>query len=417
MPGFSKPPVLLVPAITIGVAAVAVVVLATPREILAVKLLGGPTEGTGEQSVRVVCERHAIGVEDRVPLDALDVTIGSRSTQVACNEQGEAEVPYESRADADGGLDVRVERRGVVLARGHALVTLPMWLAGETMIPAQLARGAENHLRVRARVTGGILPMHEPSFVRLEVERDGVAIGCEEKLVAAATGADTRPITCADGRFEVAITPTFPNASLHVALASDPEHASWDERLPVVVPVGRVARRERDAWFFDFAVPAIHLAAIDESGRRRATWLARGAPARIDAWGTPGDRSWLQLAGDPDDLASITSYPQRDGDDGRVVRDVLWIDGLPPLLAADRERTRRGGLAVAALVLIGALLEAILLLERSREAQAALRRVMAEAEGAPLEKPETRSNVLVAVAALLFGFAILGVIFVVGSLR
>ena len=427
------PAYLLVPAITVGFAGVTLFTLAAPTTLVAARVWGGPT-GPGTQAVRVECVRRAVGVDDHVPLDGLEVTLAGETTRVDCDDEGSAEVTARVRGPT---VPVRVVRLGKVLAEGEARVSRKAWADEAVVFPARFRGGGR--LAVQASVSGGALLINRWSRVLLGLPAELSAPGA---LRITANGADLEPAERAPGGLRVRVRPTFVTATLSLERAGPsgqvaPGADGWEARLPVLSgalvlddlsePAGAVSATVRS--FSER--PRAYVRAEDQRGRVAAA-IVRLAPDGRGGSFAPvtlalpdlAPPAWLVVSPDPPGAgSSALSFPlgsQGAAVDGRLTPDRLWVDGLAPLYAEDQRRARRMGYSIGALVAAGALLEALLLLERGRASRRELRAHLAlfsdEPGMAGVEEAHGGVRLATAVAAVLFGFAVIGVV-LMGRIR
>jgi hypothetical protein len=447
---------LVVPAVTILAAGFAMVTLATPRVLVAVRVWGGPT-AAGTQSVRLQCVRRAIGIDDSVAVDGLEVDIAGQRSSARCGEDGQAEVTV--TLPSEGRARVRVVRAGVVLAEGDARVTRSEWLRDAVEFPTQVAGGGT--LAVRASVEGGVVVMGRPTRIRLRVAEELRAPGALRVSCGGCEVSEPRP---AEGGLDVVVTPTFVTASLSLEQARAEGAAArgaWEARLPVASGALSVdSLRNHSARIAGVVrAPQVRSRAYvrvqDGLGRRAAAALALSPDGRGGSFapfelplGALDEPAWLVVSpepslGSPSALSwplpppSASAHrgagPDQPPADGRVVPDKLWLDGLEPMYA--RERARVDGMlgSVGAVIAMGALLESLLLYERSRASRRRLAQHLAryaadEGPAGPggaggdssgnhdalsaelLEERGAGFRIALAIVAVLFGFAVVAVV-------
>lgn len=414
--------VLVVPAVTFAAATVALVGLTRPRTVLAARVYGGPTTEAG--SVRLSCVRRAVGVEDAVALSDLEVQLGPHVMTTRCLADGTAELPFP--AGEAGPVDVRVVQGKTVLLRGRAQVPVSRWLAGGRVRPARVRGGGG--LKGYAEVPGGALPTERPTEVRVSLD------GGAGTPTLDANGGDLGPLRLVSPTasspslvFMVPITPRFTQVSLTVK-RDGADGGTWEGRLPVVAGqpvVGEVVKRggEIDVTI---VAPGQHTHAyvrLDTERSRRQSKLVdlrgndrekRGATTLTDTGERP---AWL-VVGDAPDLSPEESMgTPLDGNptlDGRVVEDVLWLDGMPAARGVDEQRSSTVVHLVLALVASGAVLEVLLVLDVARASRAKLDAHLASlGEDAPARAEQARSwlPLVLGLAAVGFAFALIALLF------
>jgi hypothetical protein len=411
---------LVVPAITLAVACLLLVALATPRTLVAVRLWGGPT-AEGPQALRLQCVRRAVGVEDGVPIEGLVVELEGARLPASCGVHGHGEIAI--APGRSGGFPVRVLRGAEALAEGEARVTEARWLSGAAPLPARVP--SSGTLPVRVNVVGGSLLLERWGEVLLEVPEELRPPG---KLKLGASGLELGPRSPHPRGLRLRLRPTFFTAILD---ADDGAGIAWEAHLPVrmsgvaveglTLADGVVKGHLRSTT----AAPVAYLQVQDQRGRLAAAAIPLARDDRGGAHG-PFALPVPPLRGDAWLLTSTSPQPSEDGAipwsltpdalDGRVVPDVLWVDGMAPAVQREAARMQRHLGAVGAVVLLGAIAEALLLYERARAARLDFQRHLASlGEGAQEEHLVEAHGALrfaLGAALVLFGFAVLGALLV-----
>ena len=410
---------LLVPAVTVALSVVGMTVGAGSGELLAVRVWGGATDSPGPLSLRLDCVRRASGVEDHVALVNVDVEIGSQKRVVSCDANGSAEVAF----DASGSpLSLRISQHETVLAQGTVNVTRAAWLARAVTIPARLP--ASGTTRIRGFLETGLAPMERWTALLLEVPPTLAVAGA---LNVSGSGVDTQPPVLTPRGFMLHVRPTFVTATLDVEGAG----LIWEARLPVQAAAVGADDIALDGTTLKATVRSLPARAqayariADDRGRVAATTVPLRSDGRGGSFGelaltlpALSGAAFLVVGGDPDASGSTaTSVPIPPGDvkrDARLVPDVRWLDGMEPARMRDGATWAKRTRAVALLVAAAALLEAMLLAERGRRARAKLRAHLSTfEEGGALAEVEARGGlfaIALGVAAVLFGFAVIGVL-------
>ena len=438
----------VVPALTIGLAAVALATFAAPRVLVAVRVLGGATEAPGTHAIRLDCVRHAVGVLDQAPLDGIELTVGDRTQTVRCDASGSADVMVTLPGTP---VRISVSRGGRVLAEGNVSVSRARARPHDVVRSARLLRTTFRGMKARAYLPGGVLVLGEAATIDVEVEPEDEAFaglrcpgGANGERALSGPGVDVTSWGCGARGYEIQVRPSFVTASVSLVARAAPEAFVWEAQLPVTAaPVIEDLQRSGDRVLATLRtsviVPSLHARIDDDDGRRLATRVPLVPDGRGGAWARLSLTLPADLAPDAhpvlvvgtDDGVSMSSRalllpPADPRADVVLVAPVLWLDGLPPMLAADQERTRKARGWVGFLVVSGAILEALLVLRRSRESAHEFRAHLASAsasgdggegsEGdqpfspATLEDQSRLSGVLVALVAILFGFAVVGVL-------
>lgn len=415
---------LIVPAITIGASAIALGTVAAPRTLVAVRVWGGPSEVAGK--VRLECVRRSVGVDDHVALAGMTLEIDGASTPVSCDAEGHAEAPI---ARGKGPRRVRVRAGGKTLAEGDVAIGEDAWQAKAVVTPARLRSGGR--LAITGYVDGGAIVMGQRGRVVLRTPDE---LRAASLLRITATGADVKASGAIAGGLFVDLVPTFPNASLELGRVVDPpSFGGWEAPIPIAAAAIGIdeLRREGDALVGTLRSstvrPRAYVVLQDLGARVDARSFAlrpdgRGgsfAELTLDASGStmPG---WVIVGTDPS-VAGGASWPIADGElthDGRRVPDARWLDGLTPAHAIERARTGRLTRLVGLLVVLGAALESLLLLDRARRSRRELAEHVArvsEGDAPTLERAGPTLTIVIALAAVLFGFATIGVVFLLSA--
>jgi hypothetical protein len=412
---------LAVPAVTIAVAAVALGAIAAPRVLIGVRVWGGPTHAAG--SVRIECVRRAVGIDDHVPLGDVDVEIDGVHQTVSCDADGHAEAAI-ARAASPGPRHLRITAKGRTLAEGSVSVSEDAWAARAELSVARVRNGGK--LPIVALVPGGAMPLGQPGVVHL---RTAESLRAPDSLRIAANGATVGQVRAETGGLAVTVTPRFPNASLEIERTADPPGTGgWSADLPIAPAAPFVDDLKVEGGTITGTVrsPTIResvFASVQELGSRVVA--ARVAMRPDGRGGSLGDLSitaaptapaWLVLGTD-ETLSGGVAWPLASSAialDGRRVPDARWLDGITPMHTVERARTTGTSRRVGLLVAAGALLEALLLVREARLSRQRLAaHVAANVDGdeAPkLEGPSPVVAVAVALAAILFGFAMFGVV-------
>lgn len=415
----------MVPAVTLVAAAITLIALATPRVVIAVRVFGGPTID-GEQAVRLSCVRRALGNDSALPLDDLEVEIAGQTHHARCDDDGVAEVQV--ALPQEGSVRVQVRRHDEVLADGDARVTQQEWRAAAVPFPAALpAAGA---LPIKATVDGGTTVLGHPARIALRLPNELRTPGA---LSFFCDGCASSAPAQTEGGLSLVVTPTFITASLRAERRESAE--AWEVRLPVVSGAVTVDELRDASGRIEAVLRApqvrkqVYVQLQDHRGRRAAStaWLKPdgqgGSFARLSLPHPPlSPPAFLVVSPEPA-AASAAALPwpitpSAAPVDGVVIADKLWLDGLAPRAAHEQARTSRMIAAVGALIATGAVLESLLLYERSLMARKKLRAHLAafaedDPEAPLVEQFEDRSALLRTaqlIAAVLFFFAVIALV-------
>ncbi|MCU0680979.1 MAG: hypothetical protein MUF34_01725 [Polyangiaceae bacterium] len=444
------------PTLTLVAATSALLVGASPRSLVAVRVFGGPSEGPGPHALRLACVRRLVGVEDPIALEGLRVELEGQSAPASCDDAGHADLTLPSGLVLPRRPRVVVRQNGLVLAQGQPSIGASAWRGAFTMRPARAPVAATPARPFELLIPGGLLAVGQRANLRLwlrdapsdaappQAQGLGAEAGALVPLAPFAASAPSTPFAASApsapsasfgaGRgwaFEV--RPTFVQASLSFAPGPGDE-ARWqaEASLPVVAgaPVieslasegGRLRARLRSPSGRGDA----YVRVVDLEGRRygaRVTLTSRsddGWPeGELSAPAPPaGAPAWLVVSASVDGGPGV-SLPLPPGDeprDGAWVPDLLWADGLAEALSDEQARGRKVRWVVAALVASGALLEAWLLLNLQRA-----RNLVVLAEGGPDDgserlplRPLRASWLALVVGVVWLGFVVVGILLAAG---
>ncbi len=404
------------------------------------------------------------GVREAVRASGLVFTAttpaGKRATfRGDTNEDGVAEVRLE--LDAPPGSEVHVE----VTAPGERLPLAD----GDVQVPPgpfgpKAARGPAEPAQPTKRKGALLLDLFVtderlvvghpvPTVVRITDEA-GKPVDGAEVLVTPEPGLDAKPFSrsCKSGYAFGELIALFHTVGLNVAAkAPDGREGSVFASLPVAHGANLVdaPRDLAEGTPFEVTVRApatraVAYAEIDSrEGRAFATTLLLrpdrfGPSAVFQAPALPEGLYWIVTSGDPrgaeriedstvarvlrvrksgapaascDDRAELAMHP------GRGFTRTELLDGLPSRRRDDTKRERLGiGMGLLGL-LAAAVIEVILALQAVRDAREAIEHAMLEAEGggaatARMTRKASAGSVIVGLAVVVLGFALLAVLLV-----
>ncbi len=426
---------LAVPSLTVLAATAALVAGASPRELVAVRVWGGPLEGPGPHSLRLACVRHSVGVEDPIALVGLTVEIEGRALPAACDAAGHADLalPVVAGGAPPGRPRLAVRQGGRLLAQGRAGAPAAAWRRAFAPRPARVPLAAASPPPFELLIPGGALAVGQTARAWLR----GRAAPTEAPPRVQASGAEAGPLSPLEGGrgWAFDLRPTFVQASLALAPGLGEGGARWqaEASLPIVAgaPVvealanegGRLRALVRSPSGRETAYARVidlagrrHGALVPLAGRSPEGWPEGPLSAPAPPEGAP---AWLVVSASAEGgpALALPLPPGAEPRDGAFAPDALWADGLVETLAGDAARRRRARWAVVALVASGALLEAWLLV-RLQRTRALLGPPVEGAEGAeeangagpvPL-RPLGSARLALALFAVWLGFLVVAIL-------
>ncbi|WP_437567565.1 hypothetical protein [Sorangium sp. So ce542] len=440
----------VLPALSIGLAAVVFLGPGAQRMATGVRVWGAPVAGSEALALRIEGVRRLHGADDPAALPAIEVSATSGGAPLAgwSGSTGKDGIG-EALLRAGGGLKapvvVRIRRGGDALLEQEVPLSPPLPAAHASALPgaahaSALPGAAHGELRLRVTVARGAMAAPFPEPVRVTVETEDGAPVPGARVEASAVGADLggqgsgpAQITAdARGTAELTIRPLAHAVELTLRAARPGSAAppgargasgSWEGRLPVIPgavwldPAGLAGERPE----LRLTSPAPKPRAYVSIGRGHGRLLGAVVPLAADGGGffsgtlalpdgqPPGAAGWAVVASDPyEQGAGTVAWPLSPAASPVAPRRVaLLADGVPA--AEARERARASRARRAGLVVLGAAgaAEMLLLALRARTARRRLAAHLAAAsggegedgaDGAPLSR-EDRGRLLATVRA------------------
>ncbi|AUX35348.1 MULTISPECIES: hypothetical protein [Sorangium] len=439
----------VLPALSIGLAALVFLGPGAQRMATGVRVWGAPVAGSEALALRIEGVRRLHGADDPAALPEIEVSATSAGAPLAgwSGSTGKDGIG-EALLRAGGGLKapvvVRILRGGDALLEQEVPLSPPLPTADASALPgaadaSPLPGAAQGELRLRVTVARGAMAAPFPEPVRVTVETEDGAPVPGARVEASAVGADLgeqgsgpAQITAdARGAAELTIRPLAHNVELTLRAArpgSAPPGArgaggAWEGRLPVIPgaiwldPAGLAGERPE----LRLTSPAPKPHAYVSIGGAHGRLLGAVVPLAADGGGffsgtlalpdgqPPGAAGWAVVASDPYERgAGTVAWPLSPAASPVAPRRVaLLADGVPA--AEARERARASRARRAGLLVLGAagVAEMLLLALRARTARRRLAAHLAAAsggegedgtDGAPLSR-EDRGRLLATVRA------------------
>ncbi|WP_437606138.1 hypothetical protein WMF20_34685 [Sorangium sp. So ce834] len=439
----------VLPALSIGLAALVFLGPGAQRMATGVRVWGAPIAGSEALALRIEGVRRLHGADDPAALPEIEVSATSAGAPLAgwSGSTGKDGIG-EALLRAGGGLKapvvVRILRGGDALLEQEVPLSPPLPTADASALPgaadaSPLPGAAQGELRLRVTVARGAMAAPFPEPVRVTVETEDGAPVPGARVEASAVGADLggqgsgpAQITAdARGAAELTIRPLAHTVELTLRAArpgSAPPGArgaggAWEGRLPVIPgaiwldPAGLAGERPE----LRLTSPAPKPHAYVSIGGAHGRLLGAVVPLAADGGGffsgtlalpdgqPPGAAGWAVVASDPYERgAGTVAWPLSPAASPVAPRRVaLLADGVPA--AEARERARASRARRAGLLVLGAagVAEMLLLALRARTARRRLAAHLAAAsggegedgtDGAPLSR-EDRGRLLATVRA------------------
>jgi hypothetical protein len=433
----------VLPFATAAVVGFALFVVGAQRPYVGARLYGGPTENAPRLSFRLeVVERYR-GVEGPLTADAGPFTVDARFQDGSSarwtgqlDSLGMASVTLEPPGGVvRGAAQVRVLRPGAEpIAEGQVWLPIAAWLARAERHGGWLDVPSKGELKVRVALARGALAVPFAEAIWIEVTRGGRALAGAKLRVepegvrlVRPSARDTLIDTDAAGRVAIVVAPREHNVALSVVVEQAGARGEWYSRLPVVpgaYSVTLVDRRlriespvARDVAFFALLTDRARIAGgpvqLDPDGRG-------GAVQIVDVGPLPDQQIWAQVSSEPE-LASaatvgwplrVPATPVGDPPNTFQVPDHLLLDGLGMGARAELQRRSKARAIAAGFTLIALLLASLIVIVRTRSADARLRaHLQAAGEQAAsrdlIAQKRAGARVALAVLCIALGFAVI----------
>ncbi|WP_437808436.1 hypothetical protein [Sorangium sp. So ce1078] len=439
----------VLPALSIGLAALVILGPGAQRMATGVRVWGAPVAGSETLALRFEGVRRLHGADDPATLEAIEVSATSAGSPLerwsgATGKDGIGEALLRARGGLKEPLVVRIARDGDMILE-QELPLLPELPAAETSaLPGAAHTGAlpgtaNGELRLRVTAARGAMAAPFPEPVRVAVETEDGAPVPGARVEASAVGADLEgqgsgpAQIAADARGVAALTIKPLAHAVELTLrttrpqpgppGSRGASGTWEGRLPVIPgaiwldPAGLAGGRTE----LRLTSPAPKPRAYVSIGGAHGRLLGAVVPLAADGAGffsgtlalpdgpSPDAAGWAVVASDPyEQGAGTVAWPLSTAAGPAAPRRVaLLADGVPA--AEARERARASRARRAGLVVLGAagVAQMMLLALRSRTARRRLEAHLAAAsggegedgsDGAPLSR-EDRGRLLATVRA------------------
>ncbi len=439
----------VLPALSIGLAALVILGPGAQRMATGVRMWGAPVAGSEALALRIEGVRRLHGADDPAALPELEVSATSAGTPLerwigSTGKDGIGEALLRARDGLKEPVVVRIARGGDTLLEQELPLLPPLPAAEASALPgaahtSALPGAADGELRLRVTAARGALAAPFPEPVRVAVETENGAPVPGARVEASAVGADLEgqgsgPVQLAAdarGAAELTIKPLAHAVELTLratrpgsaAPGSRGTSGTWEGRLPVIPgaiwldPAGLAGERPQ----LRLTSPAPKPRAYVSIGAAHGRLLGAVVPLAADGAGffsgtlalpdgpSPDAAGWAVVASDPyEQGAGTVAWPLSPAAGPALPRRVaLLADGMPA--AEARERGRASQARRAGLLVLGAagVAQMMLLALRARTARRRLEAHLATAsggegedgtDGAPLSR-EDRGRLLATVRA------------------
>ncbi|WP_437990014.1 hypothetical protein [Sorangium sp. So ce145] len=448
----------VLPALGIGLAALAILGPGSPRMATGVRVWGAPVAGSEALALRVEGVRRLHGADDAAAIPQIEVSATSAGAPLerwtgSLDKDGIGEALLRAPAGLREPVTVRIALGSGTLLERQLPLLPPLAAADTSALPGAahataLPGAAHGELRLQVTAARGALAAPFPERVRVAIEAQDGTPAAGARLEASAVGAELdgrgsgpAQITAdARGAAELTLKPLAHAVELTLR-ATHPGSAppgtriasgTWEGKLPVIPgaiwldPGGLDGERPELRLISPTPRPRAYVSIGGARGRALGTIVPLAADGAgffsgrvtLPDSAAPGEANWAVVASDPyEQGAGTVAWPITSAAASASPRRVeLLADGMPAAEARERARAshaRRAGLVVLA---ASAVAQVLLLALRSRTARRRLEAHVAAAsggegtggtDGAPLSR-EDRDRLLAAVRAepLLSAFAL-----------
>jgi hypothetical protein len=424
---------LLLPVLTMLVVGYAWFVAGAPRKLHGARVYGGPSEGVSTLSLRVESvERDG---EREAPFWNGPLTAHARASSgpeaVVSVKQGvhgvaDFDLPFGRAAHGPIEFELR-DATNALLASGHFELDVTRWTA-RARRRGGLIQGRANHaLVISVAAERGAFVVGTPGALVVRVERAGVPVAGAALTVSAdgARVSGAKELSSDErGRARVSFEAVDLNPSLRVEARAGNDQNGQIETPIAVVAGGIHAVADGRELRIESAVPRseVFFSLVSERQRLSGGVIALGPNGRGGSAGSAllpvGESpSWVIVSSEVDlNSAAAIGWPlTSDPEPAQTfdVADTLLLDGLPAAFAREQARRSRVRWLTAAFIGLAFALSVALLVLRVRAADRDITQHLShdlDADLAARIAPRRLLPVLVAILAILLGFAAIGLI-------
>jgi hypothetical protein len=424
---------LALPVLTVLVVSYSLLVAGVPRKLHGARVYGGPTEGVSRLSLRVESvERDG---ERETPFWNGPLTVHAHassgpaadlSLKRAVGAVADFELNFARPVHGPIALELR-DAAGGSLAGGRFELDVTRWAARARRRGGWIRGRADRTLVLSVAAERGAFVIGSPGPLSILFERAGVPVAAAE-LTVSAEGAtlsgNDRLHTDEHGRARVAFEPSELNPSVHVEAHTDDGQSTVFETPVSVVPGGFQATFADGVLRIEAAVPhsEAFFSVVSQRQRLFGGVVSLGPDVRGGATGSLSLASfppptWLVVSSEVDqNSAAAIGWPLATGPEPAQtfdVPDLLLLDGLPAAFAREQARRSRVRWLTASFIGLAFALSVVLLVLRVRAADRDISRHLQqdlEREFVAGIAPRRTLALLVAVLAILLGFAALGLV-------
>ncbi|WP_437709172.1 hypothetical protein WMF45_33085 [Sorangium sp. So ce448] len=439
----------VLPALGIGIAALAILGPGAPRVATGVRVWGAPVAGSEALALRVEGVRRLHGADDPAAIPQIEVSATSAGSPLerwtgSLDKDGIGEALLRAPAGLREPVTARIALGGDTLLERQLPLLPPLSGADTGALPGAahataLPGAAHGELRLQVTAARGALAAPFPERVRVAIETQDGTPAAGARLEASAVGAEiagrgsdpAQITTDARGAAELTLKPLAHTVELTLR-ATHPGSAppgtriasgTWEGKLPVIPgaiwldPGGLDGERPELRLISPTPRPRAYVSIGGVRGRALGTIVPLAADGAgffsgrvmLPDGAASGEADWAVVASDPyEQGAGTVAWPITSAAASASPRRVeLLADGMPAAEARERARAshaRRAGLGV---LTASAVAQVLLLALRSRTARRRLEAHVAAASGgegkdgthgAPLSR-EDRDRLLAAVRA------------------
>ena len=435
-----------VPGVTVLIVAVALLVGVAPREVVGARLLGGPSPDGVRVSVRMVVLAQRGDAIRSVAARPVRLELREPGGALLASWEGELDQTGEAAVDVDMSrpsaapptVVVRAPWARELLALGTLGASRDHWRRSARWRGGYIESRQRGELQLRVAVAGGVLAVPFPALVLVEVRRGGqplpdVAVSPQPESLAV-----ERPPgrTNHRGRTSLVVRPLAHIAALGLSAEAAGAKGSWYSTLPAVAGAldARLGEQQRLEIRSPIARELAFFSLVTERGRYAGGSVALVGDGHGGGVGfsrlppPPRERLWAVVSSESDLASPATvGWPlghfERQWMDGSLRRpprsltipDQLLVDGLAPLVRAERERQAKVRRVTALFVVTAMALVVLVILLRIHESEQRLQAHLARTVGGAGRgiAPASFGRWLsagVAVLCVMFGFLLLALL-------
>jgi len=424
---------LSLPVLTVLVVCYAWLVAGAPRKLHGARVYGGPSEGVSVLSLRVESveregERETAFWQGPLSARARAASGAEVAVSVARAVNGVADFALDFARPVHGPIDFELrDAAHALLASGRFDVDVTRWAARARRRGGWIRGRADHALVLSVAAERGAFVVGVPGHLSIRVERAGLPVAGATLSISAEgariSGAESLR-SDERGRARVFFEASELNPSVRVEARAEDGQNGLIETPVAVVAGGMHAVRESDGMRLESSVPrseaffsvvsdrqrlAGGVVALEPNGRGGSVGIVRLPPVQLPSWVVVASEVDLRSAAAIGWPLAANNEPAQTFD----VPDLLLVDGLPAAFAREQARRSRVRWLTAAFIGLSFALSVSLLVLRVRAADREITQHLHQGLGSELSTliaPRRQLPLLVAVLAILLGFAVIGLV-------